>query len=49
MISECKVTQRVYQRLIFLKCLKQGANIKEASGSISVGRHTGSRWLKSLQ
>ena len=46
LISECKVTQRLYQRLIFLKAIKQGFNIIEASSLVSVARQTGSIWLK---
>jgi putative transposase len=46
LISDCKVSQRLYQRLIFLKCVKKGFTIKEASNLVNVARQTGSNWLK---
>lgn len=46
MIKECKVTQRLYQRLIFLKAVKQGSTIENASELVNVVRQTGAEWLR---
>jgi putative transposase len=46
LISDCKVSIRLYQRLIFLKFIKKGSTIKKASDFVGVVRQTGSRWLK---
>jgi putative transposase len=46
LISDCKVSIRLYQRLIFLKFIKKGFNIREASDFVGVVRQTGARWLK---
>lgn len=46
MIKECKVSQRLYQRLIFLRTVKQGFTIIDASKLVNVARQTGAEWLK---
>ncbi|MDR0913027.1 MAG: helix-turn-helix domain-containing protein [Methanobrevibacter sp.] len=47
LIKECKFSQRLYQRLVFLKCVKQGNTITFAADLVGVTRQTGARWIKS--
>jgi len=46
LLSEYKKSYMIYQRLLFIKMLKEGKTVKDASEFLNVNRASGSRWLK---
>jgi transposase len=46
LLSECKYSKRMCERLYFIRFIKKGKNIKEASEIIGIARQTGSIWLQ---
>ena len=46
LLSEYKKSYMIYQRLLFIKMLKKGKTVKDASEFLNMNRASGSRWLK---
>jgi putative transposase len=45
-VKDAKLSNKISIRAIFIRMLKQGSTIKDASKAVGVARQTGSRWLE---
>jgi putative transposase len=46
LLTNHKKSYMIYQRLLFIKMLKEGKTVKDASEFLNINRASGSRWLK---